>query len=100
MVSLVSFWLEGTNQQHDYLEIWRMEKQTTCILRIICQHASVYLRPRLREFRQIFEQTSVLPVQPVNTEPWKFFYSTFYTSPYKFLPLSALEWLFLSKPRN
>lgn len=77
-----------------------MEKQTTCILRIICQHASVYLRLRLREFRQIFEQTSVLPVQPVNTEPWKFFYSTFYTSPYKFLPLSALEWLFLSKPRN
>lgn len=42
-----------------------MEKQTTCILRIICQHASVYLRLRLREFRQIFERTSVLPVQPV-----------------------------------
>ena len=43
---------------------------------------------------QIFERTNCLPIQPVYAEPCKFFYSTAYTSPYKFLPISALEWLF------
>ena len=39
-------------------------------------------------------------MQPVYTEPSKFCYSTVWTSQYKFLPVSALEWLFLTKARN
>ena len=43
---------------------------------------------------QSFERANCLPIQPIYAEPCKFCYSTAYTSPYKFLPVSALEWLF------
>ena len=39
-----------------------------------------------------FWRDEFLPAQPVYTETCKFCYSTDYTSPYKFLPVSALEW--------
>ena len=50
--------------------------------------------PRLRNIsvQKNFLRDEFLPPQPVYTEPCTFCYSTDYTSPYKFLPVSALEW--------
>ena len=57
------------------------------------------VRPCLHGSGQNILNGRILPVQPVYSEPCKLCYTTVFTSPYKFLLVSALEWPYFYQRR-
>ena len=62
----------------------------SCLVSYIVYFSKKCPRPRLQGSGQIFEGTNFLLVQPVHTEPWKFYYRLQYCLPFKNLHCSAV----------